>query len=41
MLADAPGGKPEVLLLATGSEVSLCVEAYEQLDARGHQGRGW
>ena len=25
MLADAPGGKPEVMLLATGSEVSLCV----------------
>jgi transketolase len=31
VLADAPGGKPDVLLLGTGSEVSLCVEAYEQL----------
>jgi transketolase len=36
VLADAEGGKkPEVLLLATGSEVSLCVEAYEKLKAEG------
>ncbi len=35
VLADAPGGKPEVLLLATGSEVSLCVEAHEKLVAAG------
>jgi transketolase len=35
ILADAPGGKPEVLLLATGSEVVLCLEAYEQLKAEG------
>ena len=34
VLADAKGGAPEVLLIATGSEVSLCVEAYEEL-ARG------
>jgi transketolase len=33
ILADAPGGKPEVLLLATGSEVALCVAAYEELKA--------
>ncbi|KND55120.1 Transketolase [Candidatus Paraburkholderia kirkii] len=34
VLADAEGGKkPEVLLLGTGSEVSLCVEAYEKLTA--------
>jgi transketolase len=33
VLADAPNGKPEVLLLATGSEVALCIEAYEQLTA--------
>src|SRR5204863_6123034 len=39
VLADAPGGKPEVLLLATGSEVSLCVEAYEQLKAEGIKAR--
>jgi transketolase len=35
ILADAPGGKPEVILLGTGSEVSLCVEAYEKLRAEG------
>ena len=33
VLADAPGSKPDVLLLATGSEVALCLEAYEQLKA--------
>jgi transketolase len=35
VLADAPGGKPDVILLGTGSEVSLCVEAYEKLKAEG------
>ena len=35
VLADAPGGKPEVLLIATGSEVSLCIEAYETLSSEG------
>src|SRR5437879_6596524 len=35
VLADAVNGKPDVLLLATGSEVSLCVEAYERLKAEG------
>ena len=40
VLADAAGGKPDVLLLGTGSEVSLCVEAYEQLTAEGDQGPG-
>ena len=39
VLADAAGGQPEVMLLATGSEVSLCVEAYEQLDAEGIKAR--
>ena len=39
ILADAPDGKPEVLLLATGSEVSLCLEAYEQLKAEGIKAR--
>ncbi len=39
VLADAPGGKPEVLLLATGSEVSLCVEAHERLVAEGIRSR--
>jgi transketolase len=31
VLADCDGGKPDVLLLASGSEVGLCVQAYEQL----------
>lgn len=36
VLADAPEGKqPEVLLLATGSEVSLCIAAYETLKSEG------
>jgi transketolase len=39
VLADAPDGKPEVLLLATGSEVSLCVDAYERLKAEGIKAR--
>ena len=39
ILADAKEGKPEVLLLATGSEVALCVHAYEQLAKEGIQAR--
>src|SRR5262249_21158517 len=39
VLADAPDGKPDVLLLASGSEVSLCVEAYEKLKAEGIKAR--
>ncbi len=39
VLADADGGKPDVLLLASGSEVSLCVQAYEQLMADGIHAR--
>jgi len=39
VLADAPGGKPDVLLLATGSEVALCVEAYEKLKTEGVKAR--
>jgi transketolase len=35
VLADAPDGKPQVLLLATGSEVSLAVGCYEKLAAEG------
>jgi transketolase len=31
VLADAPGGSPEVILIATGSELSLAVEAHEKL----------
>jgi transketolase len=39
VLADAYDGKPNVLLLATGSEVSLCLQAYEQLKAEGIKAR--
>ena len=35
VLADAPNGKPDVILMGTGSEVSLCVEAYERLKEEG------
>ncbi|QLE59488.1 transketolase [Nostoc sp. TCL26-01] len=39
ILADAESGQPDVLLLATGSEVSLCIEAYEQLKTEGIKAR--
>ena len=39
ILADPAQGAPEVLLLATGSEVSLCVTAYEELSKRGVRAR--
>jgi transketolase len=39
VLADAPGGIPDVLLLATGSEVHLCIEAFEQLAKEGIRAR--
>ena len=39
VLAHNPGAQPDVLLLATGSEVSLCVEAFEQLSKEGIQAR--
>ncbi len=39
VLADVPDGKPDVLLLATGSEVVLCLEAHEQLKAEGIKAR--
>jgi transketolase len=39
VLADAPGGKPEVILIATGSEVALCVAAHELLQKQGVQSR--
>jgi transketolase len=39
ILADAPGGKPEILFLATGSEVALASEVYEKLTAEGVRAR--
>ncbi|MEQ7753686.1 transketolase [Xanthomonas sp. WHRI 8391] len=35
VLADAEGGVPDVILIATGSEVGLAVEAKQTLDAAG------
>jgi transketolase len=39
VLADAPNGNPDVLLFATGGEVALCVQAYEQLAREGINAR--
>jgi transketolase len=35
VLADPPGGRPDVILIATGSEVALALSAAEQLRAKG------
>jgi transketolase len=35
VLADTDKGKPKVILIGTGSEVQLCVQAYERLKAEG------
>jgi transketolase len=39
VLADAQGGKPDVILIGTGSELSLCVDAYEKLKSEGVKAR--
>jgi transketolase len=39
ILADAANGKPEIILIATGSEVSLIVEVQRQLELRNVQTR--
>ena len=39
VLADAPGGNPELVIIATGSEVSLAVSAHEQLVKDGIRSR--
>jgi len=39
ILADAPNGKPDVILISSGSEVQLCIAAYEQLKSEGIQVR--
>jgi transketolase len=39
VLADAPGGNPEVILIASGSEVSLAVNAHEALLAQDIRSR--
>jgi transketolase len=39
VLADAAEGEPELILIASGSEVALAVEAYERLVAEGIHAR--
>jgi len=39
VMADADGGKPQVILMGTGSEVSICVNAYEKLKEEGIKAR--
>ena len=35
ILREAPGGKPQIVLIATGSELGLCAAAADQLEAGG------
>jgi len=39
ILADADGGKPEVILMGSGTEIQWCVAAYEKLKAEGIKAR--
>jgi transketolase len=39
VLADAPGGNPEVIIIASGSEISLAVDAHEKLLAQDIRSR--
>jgi transketolase len=39
VLAEAPGGNPEIILMASGSEVSLAVQAHEKLLTEGIRSR--
>jgi transketolase len=39
VMADAPGGKPEIILIATGSEVTLAIDAHEVLTKQGIRSR--
>jgi len=39
VLRDAPGGKPDLILMGTGTELSLCVAAQEKLAAEGVKAR--
>ena len=39
ILKEAEGGAPQLLLLATGSEVALCLDAWESLQAQGIRAR--
>jgi transketolase len=39
IMADAAGGSPEIILIASGSEVALVVRAHEALTSRGVRSR--
>src|SRR5262249_36961635 len=39
VMADSPGGSPEVILIGSGSEVALVVQAHEALTAEGIRSR--
>src|SRR5256886_161799 len=39
VLSDAPGGKPDLILIGTGTELSLCVAAQEKLAGDGVKAR--
>jgi transketolase len=39
VMADAPGGQPEIILIASGSEVSLAIAAHETLTSQGVRSR--
>ncbi len=39
ILADAPGGDPEIIFMGTGTELQLCVAAHEQLTSEGIRSR--
>ena len=39
MLGDAPDGKPDIILIATGSELSLAADAHERLNLDGIRSR--
>jgi transketolase len=39
ILADAKDGKPDVILIGTGSEVGLCIDAHEKLTSEGIKSR--
>jgi transketolase len=39
VLADAPNGKPDAILMATGTEVALAVDAYEKMKSQGVNAR--
>ncbi len=39
VMADAPGGAPEIILIASGSELSLVVAAHEKLASKGVRSR--